>query len=299
MIGPQVFLRGTTPTLVTYPTLDGMPVPSPATAAEVRVASAAVAWPDEVTGYVAADVDDFDEVVDAEAEEGARFLEVTVAGLVVGRRYLVVDTDGVFAVTCEAITATGFRTGEPLRRFVTDAAHVVGWAVTYQLTADDTEEVGFGSAQFLADVNGMDVSWVEPFRVARRQAVVPLTTPQLIQAYPDIKALIARQDETAEQVIRAAWEHLVLPRVLRAGAYPEDIMHPYVLAPALGVACMLHVARQSRQVETEFVARWAKEFDLEIERAKGRIDWHEAPQVDSPELAPDPLLQRNQTRLVR
>lgn len=293
----RVVLKGSAPVLVSYPRLDmGGEALVRATSVTVRVAAAGVPWPDAGSNAAA---DTFDQTVTAVAAEGARAILCTPTGLVAGRRYLVVDADGVFAVTCLAVLADGMRTGEPLRRAVSATAKVQGWAVLYTLPTTDTANVGEAQALFSATVGGVAATWVEPFRVAARLPVIPLSATELVQTYPDIKSLLARQDETAEQVIRSAWDHLVLPRVLRSGAYPEDILHPSVLTPALAMACMLHVARQSRQVETEYVTRWQKEFDLEIERAKGRVDWHEAPQDADPPLTPDPLTKRNVTRLVR
>jgi hypothetical protein len=81
-----------------------------------------------------------------------------------------------------------------------------------------------------------------------------------------------------EQLIASAWEHVVLPRVLRKSAYPEDIVDATVLRPVLAVACVLHAARQERSVGADYVARWSEEFDRLLDNTMGRIklllaDW--------------------------
>jgi hypothetical protein len=299
---PLVVLKGSTPTIVTYPrtTAGEAPLQVPVNA-EHRVASASTPWPDEDTGWTASTIDAYAGTVATLAEEGARELTVDdTTGAVVGRRYLVVDADATHVIEVEAVvSSTVLRVSVPLAREVGAGAVVTGWAVLVALTTDETEQVGGAVVHVRCDVGSASTAWTEALRVARRLPVVPLTGPELVSAYPVIKQLRSRQDETLEQVIAAAWEHVVLPRVLRKSAYPEDIVDASVLRPVLALACVLHVARQERSVAPDYVARWSEEFDRLLENTVGRIDWFEAPQDETIPVVPDPEDRRRGVRLTR
>ena len=299
---PLVVVKDTTPLVVSYPrtTIGEAPYLLPVSP-EYRVASNSTPWPDEVTGWSAATVDSASATVAAAAEEGARELTVdSTTGFIAGRKYLLTDADAVYPIEVEAVvSSTVLRVSVPLSRAVAVGASLDGWAVLVTLTAAQTEQVGGLVVHLRADVGAEVASWTEALRVARRLPVVPLTAPELVSAYPVIKQLRSRQDETLEQLIASAWEHVVLPRVLRKSAYPEDIVDATVLRPVLAVACVLHAARQERSVAPDYVARWSEEFDRLLDNTMGRIDWHEAPQDESIPVEPDPDKRRRGVRLTR
>lgn len=282
----RVVVKDTTPTIVSYPRVGaGGPALLAPSGVEVRYSTAAVAWQDEDTGWIAADADALAETVTATAEEGATALYVTSTDVVVGRRYLVVDVDAVFVVDVSAKAAGVVYLAEPLRRAVSASAVLTGWAVTYDLTSDGTATVGPAVVQWRATIGGVVVSWTDALRVARRLPVIPLTSSQLVQAYPEIKSLHARQDETLEQLIASAWEYEVLPRILRRGSHPEDIVNADVVRPLLASACMVHALKQSRQSTPEVVERWQADFRDRLDETRARIDWH----VETQDMASIPL----------
>jgi hypothetical protein len=286
-------LRATAAVIQSYPSVDvGARRLLPPVGPEFRAATfAAPAWPDETTGWASATVDSLSVAVTATSEEGAAdlFLAATT-NVVVGRSYLLVDTDATFVVTIEAKDTTRVYLGEPLRRPVSTSALLVGWAVSATLTTAQTRDSGNGLVQFRATVGGVLVSWTEAFRVVRRHAVIPLTSAQLVQAYPEIKSLHARQDTTLSAVINSAWEHIVMPRVLRRGVWPEDIVDAEPLRPLLAIACMLHVSRMRRDVDAAAYAdRWQTEFDRLLDNTVARLDWHtESQDTASIPLEPTP-----------
>ena len=289
----RVVLHQTTPTLTGYPRLDsgGAALLAPSSP-EVRLSTAATAWPDETTGWSVAVADTLAQTVTAAAEDGATSLAVVSTSVVAGRQYLLVDVDAVFVVSV-ARKATGIvYLGEPLRRAVSATAVLTGWALTSALTSAQTDKVGPAVVQWRATVGGESVSWTDAFRIARRLPVIPLTSSQLVQAYPEIKSIHARQDETLEQVIASAWEYEVLPRILRRESFPEDIVNADAVRPLLATACMLHILKQSRQTSAEVVARWQEEFRMRLDETRARIDWHVEPQT----LASIPLTPSDEQR---
>jgi hypothetical protein len=276
----SVILRGQSATVVSYPRLQTtgpLPLSAP-TAPEYRFTTAATAWVDELLTWSTGTVDATVETVAASADEGADYIDLAdTTDVVVGRRYLLVDTDDTQVVSVKSKTATRVFLGEPLRRDVSPVAVLTGWAITASLTSANTDLVGPAVVQFRCVIGGLTVSWTEAVRVARRLAVVPLTPDELVRVYPEIKSLHARQDETLEDLILSAWDHVLMPRVMRQSYYPEDVVNADVLRPALAMACLLHVVRQSRAVEAAYVDRIMTDFDRLLDNTTASVLWHTDP----------------------
>lgn len=276
----SVILRGQSATVVSYPRLQTtgpLPLSAP-TAPEYRFTTAATAWVDELLTWSTGTVDATTETVAASADEGADYIDLAdTTDVVVGRRYLLVDTDDTQVVSVKSKTATRVFLGEPLRRDVSPVAVLTGWAITASLTSANTDLVGPAVVQFRCVIGGLTVSWTEAVRVARRLAVVPLTPDELVRVYPEIKSLHARQDETLEDLILSAWDHVLMPRVMRQSYYPEDVVNADVLRPALAMACLLHVVRQSRAVEAAYVDRIMTDFDRLLDNTTASVLWHTDP----------------------
>jgi hypothetical protein len=297
-----IVLRNSTTSLISYPRVDAgtMPLLAP-TAASVRIATGSTAWPDETTGYTSAAVDTLDIAITSPSDDGAADVYVgSAASVVVGRDYLLVDEDAAHVVTVEAKDGSRVFLAGPLPRAVSDSARLVGWAVTAALSTEQTSIVGPAVAQWRCTIGGVAVSWTSAFRVARRMATIPLTAAELVRVYPEVRTLVARIDTTGEQLVLAAWEHIILPRILRRDVFPEDIVNPDVLKPLLAIACLLHAARQSRQVDAAYVDRWSTEFDRLFDNTVARIDFHVEPQEPTIALEPSPAQRAERfTRLVR
>jgi len=276
----SVILRGQTASIVSYPRLQtsGLPLSAPSTP-EFRFSTAATPWVDESSAWATGTVDTLAAVVAAAAEEGDTEIDLTTTtDVVVGRRYLIRVADAVQVVSVVRKDTERIYLGEPLRRDVSDSATLTGWAILAALTTGNTDIVGPAVVQFRCVIGGVTVSWTESVRIARRLPVVPLTPDELVRVYPEIKSLHARQDETLEDLILSAWDHVVLPRVMRKGHYPEDIVNADVLRPLLALGCLLHVVRQSRAVAADFVARTETSFDRLLDNTVASVLWHTEPQ---------------------
>lgn len=278
----NVILRAVSATVVSVPRLQTtgpLPLSAPSSP-EFRFSTAATPWVDELDPWSVGTVDSLSLVVAAAAEEGDTELDLpSTSNVVVGRRYLLLDADAVQVVSIARKDAERVYLGEPLRRNVSDAAVLTGWAITAALTAANTDLVGPAIVQFRCVIGGVTVSWTESLRIARRLPVVPLTPDELVRVYPEIKSLHARQDETLEDLILSAWEHVLLPRILRQGHYPEDVINADVLRPALALACLLHVVRQSRAVDAGYIDRIMSDFDRLLDNTTASLLWHTEPQT--------------------
>jgi hypothetical protein len=256
-------------------------------------------------------IDPLSGTVSVEALEGDTELTLSAsASYVQGRRYLLTTEEGSTVVEA-AFTGTGasITLASPLPMAAQVGATLRGIAVLVPLTEAQTTmldsstvasapppvrarvtDVGrFGLVEVRCLVDGIAQAFSEAYRIARRMARVPLSAAELVQDYPSIRSMRAAIDRGYSQLIDAAWTNLVLPRVLVRGKWPEDILDTTVLRAALGNAVMLHAVRQERQVDADFVDRWQTAFDLEIDRAVARIDWHEDPYHSvNPSPTPDP-----------
>jgi len=275
-----VLLRAQSATVVSYPRLQagGLPL-LPPTSPEYRFSTAKTPWTDEAATWSTGTVDTLAVTIDAAAEQGDTHIDLAATtDVVAGRRYLLVDADAVQVVTVKRKDTERVYLAEPLRRDASDAAVLTGWAITAALTSTHTDLVGPAVVQFRCSIGGLPVSWTESVRVARRLPVVPLTAGELVRVYPEIVSTHARADETLDDLILAAWEHVLLPRIQRQGYWPEDIVNADVLRPALALACLLHVVRQSRAVAADYVDRVMTDFDRLLENTTASILWHTEPQ---------------------
>jgi hypothetical protein len=296
----SVILRGQSATVVSYPRLQARGLPLlPPTSPEYRFSTASTAWTDEDVAWETGVVDTLAVTIAAAAEEGDTEIDLdTTTNVVVGRRYLLIDVDAVQVVTVKSKDTERIYLAESLRRDASTSAVLTGWAITAALTSSDTDLVGPAVVQFRCVIGGQTVSWTEAVRVARRLPVVPLTAGELVRVYPEIVSTHARADETLDDLILAAWEHVLLPRVQRQGYWPEDIVNADVLRPALALACLLHVVRQSRAVAADYVDRVMTDFDRLLENTTASILWHTEPQTEN--VAREPSQEaRNEARYSR
>lgn len=276
----KTLLRAQTATIVSFPRLmtSGLPLSAPSVP-EYRFSTSSTPWVDELAAWAVGTVDALAAPIIATAAEGDTELDLTdTTAVVVGRRYLLVDVDATQVVSVKRKDAERVYLGVPLRRDVSTSAVLTGWAITAALSAADTDDVGPGVVQFRCTLDGAKVSWTESVRVARRLSVVPLTADELVRVYPEVRTLHARQDETLDDLILSAWEHVLLPRIMRKGHWPEDLVNADVLRPALALACLLHLVRQSRAVEPGYVDRIMSDFDRLLDNTTASLLWHTEPQ---------------------
>lgn len=296
----QRILRNTTTTLLSYPRVESgdlvLGVPS---TPEVRIGTPASAIPDEDAAWPTGTVDPLSTTVTAAGAVGDTTLTVASAAWVKGRKYLVDDVDGTVLVTAaKTVTGTTLYLTEPLERVISTSATVKGWAITKALTTAQTDLTGNAVAVFRAVVGGVTYSWTEAFRIVRRMVVVPLTGPELTAAYPIVHSL-KPATASLEEIIDAAWEYRLLPKLGAKSVIEEDIVDAEVLRPLLALACVVHLAMLSRSADPVWRDALVADFDRLTESTFARVDWHDAPQTADPPRDPNLHARRIGIRVSR
>lgn len=282
-------LLGSTETITTYPRLaaDGVLTSHVATSATARRVGTGDS--DPVGSYVAATVDPLSTTTQGAHQEGDDSITVQAAQTwVAGRRYLITDATAgreIVVVASKSGLSTELWLAEPLVSDIGNNSTVRGIAVSVALTAVQTAFVGSGYVLFRGTIDGITREWEEPFRVVRRITSIALTPTRLTQAYPVVRKIASATDTTLEEVINAAWHHMVVPALAARGVLDEDIMTDDVVEPMHAAACVLHLARQWPQASAEYVARLEQSYEQAKATTWDRIDFLTASQDD---ITPDP-----------
>ena len=283
----QKFLRDTTPTLVSYPRVStsGQFLRRVPTSATVMVKSPANA----LDTYAAASVDSVATTLSSAASEGANTLVVASAsGLTPRRRYLVAITgEEHLDVEIRRNNSTTVYLAEPLVRAAASSAAFAGWACTVALTADQTEEIGYGSARFKAVIDSVTYEWDEQFRVVHRLLFSTLTPTRLTQAFPVILSLRPKKDHDFEETIRLAWEHEVLPWLELGGYEEEHVQSVEALEPLHALACVLMLARPNPGFPRETLESLERMWIQRSNDTKARATWYAAPPMEEPSPTPE------------
>lgn len=248
----QRILLDSTGTLLAYP-----PTMEQATSATVRVRTPSTAMP--ALG-VTATVDPVDGTVDADALEGATTLELDGAQVLLrGRQYLVVVTTGeTFAVTCAmGGTIATLRTAEPLPLPVPAGSQVLGYALTRQLSADETAQRGEGLALWTA---ALPIAGAQTFgtqlRIVRRIPRYTLTSSKLTAAWPLVHQLRPRTDVDMTEVLQTVWDNRVIPKLEAKGIRAEQIISAEPLEPVHATAIIAHLMAMDSARAREDVEYW-------------------------------------------
>lgn len=214
------FVVDTTGTLVTYP--PSLHVPSSATC---RLATPSHSRP---AAGESATVDALSTTLSGAHSRGARRL--TLGGSVAqvaGRLYLLVDAttgDRFVVESTKTQTAATMDVREPLPMDVATASTLQGFGITFPVDADATEEIGRGSAIWIATVNGVaGVQWAQDLRIIARAVAYQLTSTTLVAASPYALRLQPNADNSYDDVIRFAWDFVLVPALLGKGLRPERI----------------------------------------------------------------------------
>lgn len=279
-------LKDTTQSILGYPRIAAVNawLRAQPTSATVRVATPSTSMP-AIADAEAATVDALATTLAAAAADGATSL--TLAGAVAlkrGRRYLVADGAGSFIEVesrTEGNSAT-MKLAEPLPRALDNAAAVKGFAVSHALTADETDVVGECLALWKAIVDGVAYEWSQTFRVVARMPVCTLTPTKLTKAYPSIRPLKTRNDETFEETIEIAWEYLVYPLLAKHDLDDEDILSWETLEPLTALACLYQRSLDNPKVTPEQFEKVEARWNLEKKEFFARKDLFTAPQDDVP-----------------
>jgi hypothetical protein len=282
----QKFLRDTTPTLVSYPRVSatGQFLRRVPTSVTVRVKSPANAS----TSYAAGTVDSVSTTVSGAHAEGSDHLSLaSVSGITARRRYLVaISGDENLDVE---IRRSGSPVGlaEPLQRAVANSAAFSGWACSIALTAEQTEEIGYGSARFKAVIDSVTYEWDETFRVVHRLLAPTLTPTRLTQAFPQVVSLKPKKDHDLEETIRLAWEHEVIPWLELSGFEEEYVQSVEALEPLHALACVLMLARPNPAFSREVLQDLERMWTHRTQTTAARASWYAAPPTTEPSPTPE------------
>jgi hypothetical protein len=295
----QRILRGTTPTLVSYPRLrpDRLAQAQPTGTPRVKLAMPAV----EATAFANAVADTLSATVTASAAEGESELAITSSTIVAGRQYLV-GFDGRTLVVEARSGGTGqttMRLAQPLPYDVPDDATVTGFAVSIALTAEQTEQVGEASALWEAVVDGGTLRWSSLFRVVSRMPTALLTPAELVRAYPSIRSLKPAAETTWDEVITAAWEHQVVPLLEAKGAFEEDVVSDATLVPLHALACLVHLAAFNFTLDQQMRDSLATAWSEKVSTTFARKSYAEAIQAGEDDAAPQPRQPGNEPNRAR
>lgn len=278
----QRILKGSAPTLVSYPRLrpNQLAQAQPTGTPTVKVATPGSPSPTAQN----ATIDSVSTSVTAAAAAGSKEIAVGSATFTRGRRYLVTFDGNTIVVESRngGGATTTLRLVDPLPCDVPDDALVEGFAVTRTLTTTETSLVGEGSALWAAQIDGQNVQWSSLFRIVSRMPTALLTEGELLRAFPVIASMMPAGEISLDNVIGAAWEHRVVPVLEAKGAFDEDVTSDVALVPLHALACMRHLYDFDSRVTADFRADLRAAWEESIATTFARLSYAERPQDQDP-----------------
>lgn len=222
------------------------------------------------------------EELTAAASEGDTTITVS-AGLSCERGdQLTLDDDGDMThVEVRAKpSSTTITLAEPLPRDIANGAGVyltrLGVTLASGWVAEDyagqTGIAIFEATLSDASPEARKVRWEESFRIVRRVTTIALTPSLLTKLYPSVRGLRSTSDVDYEEAIEASWLAVIEPMLAAKGILHEDIITDDVIVPVHALATVLHLARQARSVEPDYVARMAEHYEQTKATLFQRID---------------------------
>jgi len=300
VVAEQRILKGTTPTLVSYPRVrpDRLAQGQP-TSVSVRVSAPAATD----AAFVSATFDSLSTTVTTAAEEGDDSLAIASANIDEGRRYLV-SAPGRNLIVEARVGGAGSTTlylTSPLPCDVPDDATVKGFAVSFQLSSAQTAQVGEAAVLWRATVDGATLQWSQLFRIVSRLPTALLTYSELVQAYPSVVGLLPADVVGRDVTISAAWNHKVVPLLEAKGAFAEDVVSDEALVPLHALAVLWHLVEFSQTVTDQFRESVKASWNEAISTTFARVSWSEADQTEEPPAprVPDEEPVRGRMRLSR
>lgn len=264
----QQLLTGQAATVVGYP-----PELAQASAVTARVQTPNQDLPD--TGSAGA-VDTLSTTLGAAASRGTTLL--TLAGavaLVRGRQYVITDaTTGARVVVESTVTATAavLKCASPIPMDIAVGSAVVGYAVTFALTADQVGiDPGRGVVVWSATINGVVVTWAQDLRVERRRVAYTLTASDVAKLSPYSMQMRPGTDEDFTESIDAAWQLWLVPALLGMGAAPERIISWEAILPWHLAALEHHLAQTTPEPDPEVRAEKKGNLVEQRDLAKGSM----------------------------
>lgn len=217
------FVVGGSGVLVGYPPVMGLP-----SAATVFVATPSRARPAVAE---AASVASASAAISVAHARGATVLTLgSAVPIVRGRLYIVTKASGVGArFTVRASNSGTTATVQlddplPIEILAGEGATFSAFAVTFAITTAMTAQIGRGSAEWTATVDGAVVTWAQDLRVVDRLSAPRLTAADVGRLSPYAARLQPPDDLVFDEIIDFAWLYGVVPQLIAKGLRPERIV---------------------------------------------------------------------------
>lgn len=275
----QQVLRDQTGTLIVYPPASGAlsDIASPL----VRIQTPNVSMPLEGSED-AATLDPVDTTTSASASRGADSVSLTSVSNapVPGRKYLIGKYTGdVDPVVCTIVRLDGTTAylQEPLPRAIESGELFAGFAITHQLTTEETDDEGDGLAIWSATIGGEKYTWHQAFKVVKQYVHPDLTADQLLAQYPQVERLSFAEDLSLKEAIDSAWENMVIPSLESRGLFWERIKTVKRLNPALALATIYHLQRADARFPLDVLEESRQQYLRALDVAFQSVDfWYDS-----------------------
>lgn len=217
------FVVGGSGTLVSYPPIVGLP-----SSATVFVATPSRARP--AVAEVAAVASASANITHSHPRGDTTLTLATAVPIVRGRLYVISKANGVGArFTVRAANSGTTATVEladplPIQILAGEGATFSAFAVTFPITTAMTEEIGRGSAEWSATVDGAVVTWAQDLRVVERLSAPRFTAADVVRLSPYAARLQPPDDLVFDEIIDFAWLYGVVPQLIAKGLRPERIV---------------------------------------------------------------------------
>lgn len=217
------FVVDGTGTLVGYPPVLGLP-----SSATVFLSTPSFPRPAVAT---AAAVASSTSSIGTAHSRGATALTLDASVSVVkDRLYVVAKTNGTgarFTVrAAQTATTTVIQLADPLPCDITASEGAVfsAFAVTVAITTAMTDQIGRGSAEWTATVDGVVYTWAQDIRIVERLTAPKLTASDVVRLSPYAAKLQPPDDAVFDEIIDFAWQYGVVPQLIAKGLRPERIV---------------------------------------------------------------------------
>ena len=282
--------KDSTETITTYPPFEAAYLFQPS-AADVRIRTNATAMVEEGS-EASCTLDTVSTTLSSAASAGdVSFTVASGTGITRQRYYLVVDGGYRYPIHVAEVSGTTVYPSEPLLNPIANGAALQGIAIiTPALTTAQTADDGRRNlAKFRATLNGVQREWDQWFEIVRQVFPVTLSPSRLLRR-GEVRNMRRGADFGLMDVIAAAWEDTLRPKLRASGILEETINTPTEVEPAHIEAVLLHLYRDSGADEDK-----VREQEERLDRAvsdfkassKTRIDVTE--EDSAPSDSPDPL----------
>lgn len=275
----QQVLRDQTGTLIAYPPASG--ALSDIATPLVRIQTPNVSMPLEGSED-AATLDPVDTTTSASASRGADSVSLTSVSNapVPGRKYLIGKYTGdVDPVICTVVRLDGTTAylQEPLPRAIESGELFAGFAITHQLTTEETDDEGDGLAIWSATIGGEKYTWHQAFKVVKQYVHPDLTADQLLAQYPQVERLSFAEDLSLKEAIDSAWENMVIPSLESRGLFWERIKTVKRLNPAIALATIYHLQRADARFPLDVLEESRQQYLRALDVAFQSVDfWYDS-----------------------